>query len=73
MKNQEQWKLFAALEGKVHWDRKDKNHIIVWTSGYKTAECHEIERYLMDNFKMTCMSQKFDSLCGKTVSVFKHK
>ena len=55
----------------VHWDRKDSNHIIVWTSGYQTADCHRIEEFLI-KAGMWCCERKFDSMCGKTYSVYQH-
>lgn len=55
----------------VHWDRKDANHIIVWTSGYETADCHDIEEFLM-RAGMRCCERKFDRMCGKTYSVYRH-
>lgn len=70
MNNREAYQ--ALTEARVHWDRKDGNHIIVWTSGYLTAECHEIERFLMQA-KMRAVSQEFDKVCGKTVTTYKHK
>ena len=56
----------------VHWDRKSSNEIIVWTSGYLTADCHNIEKFLMQA-GMLCIKQEFDQMCGKTYSIFRHK
>jgi hypothetical protein len=62
----------ALIESHVHWDRKDSQHIIIWTSGYKTADCMKIETFLMQA-GMRCVKQEFDKHCGKTFSIFKHK
>lgn len=62
----------VLIKNHVHWDRKDKNHIVVWTSGYITADCHTIEKFLM-KAGMRAVDQKFDSMCGKTKTTFKHK
>lgn len=56
----------------VHWDRKDSGHIIVWTSGYKTQDCHNIESFLMQA-GMYIVKQDFDQMSGKTYSIYKHK
>lgn len=60
----------ALNDNYVHWDRRDEDHIVVWTSGYRTAECYEIERFLMKG-KFFALSMDFDSLCGKTKTVYK--
>lgn len=62
----------ALTKANAHWGRKDDKHIYVWTEGYKTADAHNVERFLMQA-GMRCMSQEFDSVCGKTCSTFKHK
>ncbi len=55
----------------THWDRKDSKHIYIWTSGYKTMECYEYEK-LLNKAKMVCVKRRFDTLCGKTFSLYKH-
>ena len=70
MTNQEAYKELSDKH--VHWDRKDSNHIIVWTNGYKTQDCHNIEKFLMQA-GMFIVRQEFDKICGKTYSVYKHK
>ena len=62
----------ALTAANVHWDRKDAKHIVVFTSGYKCANCHNIEKYLMQA-GMRIVSQEFDRMSGKTFSVYKHK
>lgn len=56
----------------VHWDRKDKNHIVVFTLGYLTQDAHTIENFL-NKAGMYAVDQKFDSICGKTATVYRHK
>lgn len=56
----------------IHWDRKDDKHIIVWTSGYKTNQAYEIERYLL-TAAMVAVDQQFDNISGKTFTIYKHK
>jgi len=56
----------------VHWQRRDNETIVVWTSGYKTSECYDIESFLMKS-KCYCISMDFDKQCGKTKAVYKHK
>lgn len=56
----------------VHWNRRDENTIVVWTSGYATEEFRVIEEFLMKH-ECYCMSMEFDTQCGKTKAVYKHK
>lgn len=56
---------------RAHWGRKSANEIFVWTSGYCTQDCHDLEEALMA-FGFSAMSRDFDSLCGKTVTVYWH-
>lgn len=63
---------YQALNDRhAFWDRKDKNHIWVATSGYKTAEAQEIEKMLM-KAGMMAMKQKFDRMSGKTMTTYRH-
>lgn len=68
--NQQAYQELSAKH--VHWDRKDATHIVVWTSGYKTNDCHEIEKFLM-RAGMWATSQEYDQLCGKTRTVYCHR
>lgn len=65
-----------AYEGltKAHanWDRVSENEIVVWTSGYLTDDCRKVETYLMQA-GMRATSQEFDSISGKTRTVYRHK
>ena len=61
-----------ALEGYVHWGRIDENTIYIYTPGYKTAECYEIEKFLMEH-EMFCLEMRFDTHCRKTKSIYVHK
>lgn len=65
-----------AYEGltKAHanWDRVSEKEIVVWTSGYVTADCHLVEEYLMQA-GMFVTSQDYDTICGKTRTVYRHK
>lgn len=70
MTNEEAYNQLNA--NNVHWNRKDKNHILVWVSGYMHMDCYEIEKFLLQA-GMRLMKQEFDPICGKTVNVFKHK
>lgn len=64
---------YDALDSSgLQWDRKDSTHILVWTTGYITQDAHNVERFLMQA-GMRCISHDFDSHCGKTRSIFKHK
>lgn len=54
------------------WDRKDKNHIWVRTSGCLTADCHEIESNLM-KFGFHAIDRKFDNHSSQTITIYKHK
>lgn len=69
MTNQEAYK--QLTDRHVHWDRKDSNHIIVWTSGYKTADHRNIAKFLLQA-KMVLVNEEFDNICGKTKGIFKH-
>lgn len=62
----------ALTKANAHWDRKDANHIVVWTSGYVTQDAHNVEKFLMQA-GMRIVEQEFDRICGKTKNVFKHK
>lgn len=62
----------ALSNANVHWDRKDNNHIVVWTSGYKTQDAYNIEKFL-NQAGMQCLEMRFDKICGKTQAVYKHK
>lgn len=62
----------ALTTNHVHWDRKDTNHIVVWTSGYKTANHTSIETFLMQA-GMRMVSEDYDTVCGKTRAIYKHK
>jgi len=70
MTNQEAYQVLE--DNFVHWGRIDEDTIYVYTSGYQTAECYEIEKFLM-KAKMFCLEMRFDSHCGKTKSVYRHK
>jgi hypothetical protein len=70
MTNQEAYE--ALTSANAHWDRKDKNHIIVWTRGQDVVEAELVETFLRDA-RMICVKRRFDSICGKTYSIFKHK
>jgi hypothetical protein len=56
----------------LQWDRKDANHIVVWTRGYKDESCRELESYLR-RAGMVCVGQAYDSICMKTYSIYRHK
>lgn len=56
----------------IHWDRRDKNTIVVFTDGYLTALAYKIEEVLMQA-KFQCAEMNYDGISGKTVSVYKHK
>ena len=62
----------ALDEAGIHWDRKDANHIIVFTNGYRTREAVNIEQYLMQA-GMILLSQDYDKISQKTWNLFKHK
>lgn len=62
----------ALTRENIHWDRIDKAHIVVWTSGYNTVDAQAIEKYLMQ-FKVYLVGQEFDKVCGKTRTVYYHK
>ena len=70
MTNQQAYKILT--ENNFHWDRVSAKEIIVWTPGYKTAACFEIEEILM-KAKMFALKRDFDEMCGKTYTIFKHK
>ncbi len=56
----------------IHWDRKDSTHIVVYTNGYKTQQAYDIEAKLM-TYKFNAMSMDYDSISGKTWTVYKHR
>lgn len=62
----------GLTEAGLMWDRKDDRHIWVGTNGYKTEDCREVERFL-GQAGMVCLDQEFDSISGKTISLFRHK
>lgn len=70
MTNQDAYQ--ALIKANVHWSRQDDNHIVVWTEGYLTQDCHNIEKFLL-GAKMRIVKQEFDKYCGKTFTVYKHK
>ena len=70
MTNQQAYE--ALSNSNVHWDRQDASHIVIWTSGYITADAMNIERFLRQA-GMVAMSQDYDSVCGKTKTLYKHK
>ena len=70
MNNQEAYQVLE--DNSVFWGRIDENTIYVYTSGYKTAECYEIEKFLM-KAKMFCLEMRFDRHCGQTKSVYRHQ
>lgn len=70
MTNQEAYKYLSDLN--LQWARKDSKTIYVWTPGYICQDIHDIEKTLMQA-GMRAISQKFDRICGQTVTYFKHK
>lgn len=63
------------IDNHVHWDRKDDNHIVVWTSGYKTCadDGHYGIELVLRTYGMWMRSESFDKMSGKTMAVYKHK
>lgn len=66
-------KAYTALTAaNVHWDRKGPKKIIVWTPGYNTQAANQIETFL-NQYGFRVIGQNFDSVCGKTFTIFSHK
>lgn len=72
LKEKHQFAYDQLNKNHVHWDRRDKNHIVIWVLGYHHADCFEIEKFLMPlGFFM--IEMEFDKICGKTKCVYNHK
>lgn len=54
----------------LQWGRQDATHIYVWELGYCVRT--ETEEVLMA-LGFHKLSEEFDRVCGKTMSVYKHK
>jgi hypothetical protein len=68
-------RLFEILKkNNVHITRRTYNDDIleynVWTSGYKTKECYDLEE-LFREYGFFALSMKFDLHCGKTRTHYK--
>lgn len=62
---------FTAVESCTHhWQRKDATHLVLWFSGYKTAEMHAAEAQLKQ-FGAYALAADFDTLCGKTALIIR--
>lgn len=59
-------------EANVNWDRLDERTIVVYTSGYKTADMHEIEQYL-SRHGLICMAQVWDNIGGCTHAFYRER
>lgn len=59
----------GLTKANVHWDRVSEKEIVVWTSGYQTADCR---KYLMQA-GMRVTTQEFDRICGRIRTVYRHK
>jgi len=71
MKNQEAYNWLTEIN--AHWGRQDSNHIYVWVSGYKHADCYEVYAKALNKAGMRLISENFDKICGKTKLMFRHK
>lgn len=54
------------------WGRIDSNTIYIYTDGYLTQDCHNIESFMLAN-GFRSIEQNFDKYCGKTKTIYKHK
>jgi hypothetical protein len=58
------------IRNHVHWGRKNKNHIIIYTVGYLTQNAHDIENFLLKQ-GFQSVDQYFDKMSGNTITIFK--
>jgi hypothetical protein len=54
------------------WDRRDANHIVVVTSGYKT-EAYYLVSEMLASHKMVQVQAEYDKIGGCTHAVYRHK
>ena len=58
----------------VHFNRVTYDESVldfnVWTSGYKTMECYDLEKRFMEH-DFYAMTREFDRQCGKTRTYYK--
>lgn len=49
----------------VHFTLLSNGNLVIWTSGYKTRECYDLEAFMMKG-GFYALKMDFDTLCGKT-------
>lgn len=62
----------ALTEAKLFWDRIDFQTITVYTTGYRTTQCYNVEKFLK-MAHMVVIDRKFDKLSGQTVTYYVHQ